>query len=731
MLKDVPYKIVYSSGEDEPAEFFIDSLMESTYFDLGLGFFSSSGFRALSLGFAYFINHGGKMRILINDILSPEDKDAIIKGYSLSPEEIIEEKIISDLSKLYDVLSSSDSHFFKCISWMIATNKIEFKAIVPLNNSVGIAHQKFGIFKDVGSNTVAFSGSANFSSNALFNNIETLSCYKSWVGEKSESERIKYFENLFDKLWSGRSENVKIIPIERVKTYIKDKFKVDGIEELLIEEEALQNEVSRNHFSPSLSFKLSEIQKKVKGFKDEPHFPNGNLPFPYQLKALENWEEANYNGFFEMATGTGKTITSLNCALKLYNIEKRIRMLILVPSISLADQWAEEAESFNYKNVIIANSKNNKWAEEVLAEINKSLLLNNSFVIITTYATFALDKFQSIVNRLGEDILLIADEAHNFGTRRLIELYPVKFKRRIGLSATPKRHFDEEGTNSILGFFNAIDKPTFKLDMADAIEKGFLCEYFYYPKIVGLTKDELNLYKEISKKLLKYFDAKSKSFKNNPIVTTLLLQRKRVIHKAEQKKDCLRECLRDIITTKGEVKYTLVYVPEGSDTSDDDLDMSLIDDYSKIVSKEFNLNQHQFIGETENRADILSRFASSKLQVLTAMKCLDEGVDVKRTETAIFCSSTGNPRQFIQRRGRILRKHPDKRFATIYDMIVIPDISEVRGDDNINMEKSILRSELKRVYEFASLSKNKYQSLKTLEDIAYQYDIDIFSTEIS
>lgn len=732
MLKEVDYKVVYSSGEDEPMEFFIDSLMASNSFDLGLGFFSSSGFRALALGFAYFISRGGKMRILINDVLSPEDKEAILRGLTVPATDLIQEKIIDDLTKLYEVLSGYDKHFYNCLSWMIATNRIEFKAIIPLAGSIGIAHQKFGLFTDANESKIAFSGSANFSNNALRNNIETLSCYKSWTAERSEIARVNYFEGLFKKIWSGTSDNVQIIPIEKVKIFIREKFPINDIEELFEEEiELLRETQSEKEFPPSLSHKLTEIENKIRGNTDEPQFPNGHEPREYQKEALNNWLESDCKGFFEMATGTGKTITALNCALYLQQKENKVRILILVPSLSLADQWAVEAGSFNFKNIIIANSNNANWDVQVLSEINKSLLLENSFVIITTYATFALDKFQSVVRRLNDDVLIIADEAHSFGTRRLIELYPHKFRRRIGLSATPRRHFDEDGTQAILGFFNAIEKPTFKLDMKEAIEKGFLCEYYYYPKLVSLNKDELDEYKEISKKLLKFFDGKTKKFSENPIVSALLLKRKRIIHKAEAKKDCLRDCLNEIQKLKEEIKYTLVYVPEGSDDAVDEFDRRLIDSYSEIISGEFKVNQHQFIGETGNRGDVLSRFSNGKLAVLTAMKCLDEGVDIKRTEIAIFCSSTGNPRQFVQRRGRILRTHNEKRNATIFDMIVIPDMNEIRGDANLNMEKSILRSELKRVYEFASLSINKYQALKSLEEAAEAYSIDIFSTEIS
>jgi superfamily II DNA or RNA helicase len=399
-----------------------------------------------------------------------------------------------------------------------------------------------------------------------------------------------------------------------------------------------------------------------------------------------------------------------------------------VPSLSLAEQWGQEASEFSFANVIIANSLNKNWIQEALEEINKSFVLNNSFIIIATYETFALDKFSSIVNRLNTDVLFIADEAHNLGTSRLIARYPHKFTRRIGLSATPQRHFDDEGTSAILEFFNALDKPTFRLDMKKAIEKGHLCEYIYLPYIVTLTVDELEEYKEISKQLLRYFNTKTQSYEDNPRVTALKIKRKRIIHKAHNKADCLRLCLQNILDIKGSIRYTLVYVPEGNDPL---LDSRLINDYSAIVTNEFHVSQHQFIGETKNRSAILSQFAAGEIQVLTAMKCLDEGVDVARTETAIFCSSTGNPRQFIQRRGRILRKHQDKRVATIYDMIVVPDIHSITNQSNLSMEKSILQAELRRVYEFASLSKNKYQALKTLEKLASEYEIDIFSTEIS
>lgn len=444
---------------------------------------------------------------------------------------------------------------------------------------------------------------------------------------------------------------------------------------------------------------------------------------PYQNEAIQKWIDANFVGFFEMATGTGKTITALSCAKYLSTIENRISLLILVPTLDLVSQWKDDVKKVVCRNVIEASSKSLNWYEEVLTAIYEQ---RDSFCIITTYATFLSKKFQFIVSKFPTTGMLIADEAHNFGSNSQVSQYPIHIERRLGLSATPNRHFDEEGTKAVMNYFKAYSGPTFEFNMKEAIDRGYLCEYYYYPIIVHLNNDELLEYKNISKKLFKYFNSNG-VFNDSPIVTALLLKRKRIIHQAVEKFDVLRKILTDLIEKKSKRKYILVYVPEGNDKSEEAIDKKLIDEYSRIISVEFGLMQHQFIGNTTGRNKILDQFSDGKIEVLTAMKCLDEGVDIKRAETAIFCSSTGNPRQFIQRRGRVLRTHPDKKYAVIYDMIVVPLSKNNFFEGSLSMERSILQSELIRVHEFANLALNQYQALQSLEQIVKEYQIDIYS----
>ena len=275
--------------------------------------------------------------------------------------------------------------------------------------------------------------------------------------------------------------------------------------------------------------------------------------------------------------------------------------------------------------------------------------------------------------------------------------------------------------------------------MKQAIQEGKLCQYYYYPHIVYLNSEEMKEYNELSQKLAKLYVVDSDRFKNDEMLMALLLKRKRIIHKAEGKKTVFSQILKDRINTNGSLKYTLVYVPEGnepSDFSDNDNDrndtisddaetLHLIEEYTRLVAQvDSHTTVMQFTGETSNREEILDRFSKGQLDVLTSMKCLDEGIDVPRSEMAIFCASTGNPRQFIQRRGRILRLHNDKQYAIIHDLVVVPKIDY--GSLSYKMERNLLNNEMKRVREFANLSENSSDTVKELEDILTYYNLSTF-----
>lgn len=273
--------------------------------------------------------------------------------------------------------------------------------------------------------------------------------------------------------------------------------------------------------------------------------------------------------------------------------------------------------------------------------------------------------------------------------------------------------------------------------MRDAIQNGALCKYFYYPHLVELTPDEFAEYVELSKKIAKIFD--NDDPESQDILKRLLLKRKRIIHKAANKKKAFTEILQDRINTFGSLKYTLVYVPEGNlpddqmadifDTTDalgDDEDsVHIIDEFTAIVR---DIDDHvvvrQFIGDTPDRDQILKDFADGKIDVITSMKCLDEGVDVPRSELAVFCSSTGNPRQFIQRRGRVLRTHKDKHCAIIHDLVVIPGY--LSNEDTYEMERNLVGTEVLRVRDFALLSENCNDTLSVLDDVLTRYNISLF-----
>jgi superfamily II DNA or RNA helicase len=333
------------------------------------------------------------------------------------------------------------------------------------------------------------------------------------------------------------------------------------------------------------------------------------------------------------------------------------------------------------------------------------------------------------------NITLIADEAHTLGSQGLLKVLPNKIQKRIGLSATPERVYDEEGEGALCNFFESFSpNHTFSYSMKEAIDNGVLCRYYYYPRLVELEHEELIKYQDISKKLAKYIDPTTGRYKDNPIVNNLLIQRKNVIHKAQNKLASLTKIIDEI--GKERFSKAFIYVPEGYESNyeekdfneTDEEDLKIIDKYTEVLYDRYKFKIRKFTGETKDREEILNQFEAGKLDALLAMKCLDEGVDVPKTEIAIFCSSTGNPRQYIQRRGRVLRAYKDKEFAYIYDMIVKPPIDATRNDSKqFKIERGILLGELTRFVNFAVLSENLIDSLKGLEDLCQSFEIDIYS----
>lgn len=741
----------------EPLGFFSEALCNATTFDIKLGFFSSSAINVLADGFAAFLYNGGRMRMIINDVLSEEDRTAIVVGESDINTPYFDLNAIGHISY---TLSKHDEHFFECLSWLIRNERIEIKIITPKIGN-GIAHSKCGVFSD-GINKVAFDGSCNFSKMALIENIESINAFCDWDGER-DKERINDIVRDFNRTFSGEDDTVKYLKADQIITYITKTYKYKDIQELLEDERRILHRRAENSTSDSIRRVLERAKAKVTTIMDTinirkakvkneqlttltPKFPFTE-PRSYQKEAFNKWK-VSQKGLFAMATGTGKTLTSLNCLLEIYNKFKYYQALILVPTITLVEQWEDECKRFNFSHIIKVSSKNNGWRSEIDdIKLKESLAQSDdlppSFIIIATYASFSREssfkQLMSLSKKTQRQMLLIADEAHNIGAPNVIsKLDRMRILRRIGLSATPERQFDDKGNNAIMQFFGCDGKYTFEYSMKDAIDNGFLCRYKYFPHVVRLNEDEMAEYKKISLQLAKFYNVDEDTFSGaDDILMRLLLKRKRIIHKAQNKEEVFRQIIKQRFEECGNLKYTLVYVPEGvqldstvqyatTDNPIDDADVDkLIDKYTQIIQEiSPTTTVRKFVSGIQDRDEVLRKFSTGETEVLTSMKCLDEGVDVPRSELAIFCASTGNPRQFIQRRGRILRKHPDKHIAIIHDLVVAPEFDST--EENYNMERNLLKGELQRVKDFAGLSENPAFAYTELEEITNYYNLSIF-----
>ena len=728
-FKDIKFPITsqYSSDSEHiPLEFYEDAIPKAKTMDMVLGYFSSNAIKTLCLGFSEFIYLGGSLRIVTNHQLTEEDKNNLLTDVEVKNENRIID-IFQDLKLLKEELGPFGQHFFDCLKYLMKQNRLVILPVMHKPNAM--AHYKKIILFD-GENYLYVSGSANFTSAGIIKNGESFIVDKSWGGE-TEKQRIEQERKNFELIFEKKHTSYDYLNPEDVKGIIRH------IGNDLTELELLEKAAKMiNHFSHSAKIKKVidrreiEFNTLLEEIETKPRFP-----FPVerhiQKDAYAAWIENDRKGIFAMATGSGKTVTALNCVLKRYFDDGYYKTIITVPTQALAIQWEQEVKSFHFQNIISTHTEKN-WKDILRRYSTRSIFdQNKNIIIITTYATFNRNEIQTFINSTKgiDSFIYIADEAHNTGSPISLKKLPRKINQRIGLSATPERIYDESGSGEMYQFFDSYPPSySYRYTMKQAIDDNILCHYNYHPIFVELTEIEMAEYKKITDKLRRYLDSETGGYKKE--AEMLLLQRKRIVHKAENKKAALTTLL-DSFHINHKLNFTFVFVPEGyepdyseSDShSIDEDDMHIIDEYAEIF-KFRKYKYYKFIGGIEDTQLVLKNFAEGHIDVLLAMKCLDEGVDIPRTQNAIFCSSTGNPRQFVQRRGRVLRRSEGKDKAQIWDLIVIPP--NIYGEIN-SIERNLFTSEVKRIVNFASLADNQVDILYgELNDLCEHLNINLF-----
>lgn len=453
--------------------------------------------------------------------------------------------------------------------------------------------------------------------------------------------------------------------------------------------------------------------------------PDWLEPRAYQREAVEAWINAKGQGILHMATGTGKTVTSLIAATKLADLQGgRLALVVAAPYQHLVDQWAESVEDFGLTPIKAYGSRST-WIDDAVAGATElSAGSRETFALITTHTTFSTDHFQRVLEQLpGAQTLLIGDEVHHMGSPHIREALPQSIRARLGLSATPERWYDEDGTNALMQYFS--EGIVFEYGLAEAIKNGYLCEYYYVPHIIQLTADETESYQAISRAIGKRLaqadnggssSAQTIEFDADEGLQRLLFKRARLIGTAENK----LHRLQSILEQQGveDIHHTLVYCGDGS-VKDEEADADgesdavrrQIEAVTDLLGNDLGIKAHQFTYEEDQttRERLLNDFESGNLQALAAIRCLDEGVDVPATETAFMLASSTNPRQFVQRRGRILRTHEDKESAVIHDFIVAPPLSSGGSETSngtFSIERNLVKRELERVSLFAETARN-------------------------
>jgi superfamily II DNA or RNA helicase len=671
----------YRTGEQDLVEsFYKPCVKEAIIYDRAVGYFRSTVFLLIGPDLIEFAKRGGKMRLICSPVLTPEDFEAIAGGYQLRADRL-SEALMMDFDILYsdEMLRSNTEALATLISIGVIDLKIAFRP-----EGHGIYHEKIGVFKDDRGNVVSFKGSVNESWNGWHDrgNYESFDTYCSWDGVK-ENLRVKNSEQYFERLWNGELEAVHVVDLpnvvrERIKMVAKES--IDAID-----------------IAALYQIKNAEPEAGQQG--------NKRKPLPHQLAAINGWIAQGRRGVFEHATGSGKTFTALT-AMKEHLDEGGV-VLVLVPDSLLHKQWGEEIKKeYPDATILKAGDGNNRWRKNKrlrhFTQPGKDL---GQRVVLVTMPTARTADFREGVWQ-GDHLMIVADEVHEIGGTENAKAMTIKTGPRLGLSATPRRYGDAAGTFKIFDYFGPVVEPPFTL--IDAIKQGRLVEYEYHPAPIRLTAEESEAWEVATKEISLEFARSKRDDTGAPVMSpriqNMLIQRSRIAKKASAK---VPYAVKTVVDNYTDGQSWLVYC-EDQHQLRDVMDALRARGYEPC---EYHTNMR---GDAAASLDWFKRFGG----IMVSIRCLDQGVDIPKISHAVILASSQNPRQFIQRRGRVLRVCPGKYHAVIYDAVVVPICLDQEPG-----QLSLLKSELQRSIQFSGTAMNRSGSNK-LFSIAIDLGID-------
>lgn len=723
-LKDHKIKSEYRSLIDNVVQdFYIPLLREAVTYKRAVGFFSSTALVEISKGIAEMASEGGRIQLVASPYLSDEDIEAIKLGYE-NRDVIIEKALLEQIKEEPSDYYSMER--LNLLASLIADGIMDIQiAYTEDKNGLGMYHEKMGIIEDSLGDKIAFSGSNNESMTAMSINYETMDVFRSW-GDPSEIERVRLKENAFYSIWNDTEPNIKVVKFPNVTYEFIERYR----------RKAPNFDIDDLQFRKRMLLYSSLIDSA--NYDGDPfgaRIPNDIELRPYQKDAITAWVGENYRGIFDMATGTGKTLTGLGAIAKLSeDLEDVLAVIIVCPYQHLVDQWVEDIVRFNIKPIIgYSSSPQKDWKKRLAKAVRDQKLRREKsfFCFVCTNATFANPYVQDEISKIQSPVLLVVDEAHNFGAPSYAKLLDDRFTYRLALSATLERHRDDEGTALLYDFFG---RKCIEYDLERAIDENKLTKYKYYPVPVYLTEDELQEYEqksyEMSKCLIKGKDGKYKLNRHGEI---LAMERARIVAGASNKLDALREKIQPYKRDNNILVYcgATNVIDEKSDySSTDEADIRQIEAVTRILGNECHMEVAKFTSQEnmETRTIIKEQFQrGDRLQAIVAIKCLDEGVNIPGIRTAFILASTTNPKEYIQRRGRVLRKADNKPFAEIYDFVTLPrelDSVSALTAEQAQRDLSLVRNELARIREFGRLSMNSMEANSLIWDIKEAYHID-------